>query len=469
MEGLELPPVEGARGGRAGTGRFIDPHLNEGPNNEYIKLWTAVYPALKAAVPGVKISAYPSGQGPITTPYFPYTYLYNTSAYKPDFFPFHQYSFAADTVAPQRVLDATWAYTGKFIDFDGSTSSIKQVLQGWGVANPEIGMTEFNYDGGGQYASANSMWDAMYYTSVIANAANSGQQFATVWELFAGSNTDELISDIYTNPTPQLRSEALAMRLLKQFNTANRIVLSNTVTTSDNAVPYDWEMNPITPASIGGKRVECLATSDSTGYKILLINKNVSSAHTVSLNVPGMTTQQATVQVYDSRADLANLAPTTTSPQLAGGVLEVAMPAQSLAVVTVSSGTPPPADTTAPTVSITAPTAGSTVSGSVAIAATAADAGSGVASVEFRADGVLVGTDTHRSLHRDLERHGRERRLALPDRTRRRRVGQRGHLDRLGQRDHPAARRHHRTHRLDHRTDRRLDGVGLGRHRRHRR
>ena len=52
------------------------------------------------------------------------------------------------------------------------------------------------------------------------------------------------------------------------------------------------------------------------------------------------------------------------------------------------------ADAAAPTVSITSPTAGSTVSGSVAIAATAADAGSGMARVEFRADGVLLGTDT---------------------------------------------------------------------------
>ena len=34
------------------------------------------------------------------------------------------------------------------------------------------------------------------------------------------------------------------------------------------------------------------------------------------------------------------------------------------------------------------------MSGSVAIAATASDTGSGVARVEFRADGVLLGTDT---------------------------------------------------------------------------
>ncbi len=54
---------------------------------------------------------------------------------------------------------------------------------------------------------------------------------------------------------------------------------------------------------------------------------------------------------------------------------------------------PTPPDTTAPTVSLTAPANGATVSGSVALAATASD-NVGVTKVEFRADGVLVGTDT---------------------------------------------------------------------------
>jgi peptidoglycan/xylan/chitin deacetylase (PgdA/CDA1 family) len=51
-------------------------------------------------------------------------------------------------------------------------------------------------------------------------------------------------------------------------------------------------------------------------------------------------------------------------------------------------------DTAAPTVSITSPATGSTVTGNVKIVATAADAQSGVASVAFYVDGVLVGTTT---------------------------------------------------------------------------
>jgi hypothetical protein len=51
-------------------------------------------------------------------------------------------------------------------------------------------------------------------------------------------------------------------------------------------------------------------------------------------------------------------------------------------------------DTFAPTVSITAPANGATVTGNVKITAAPADAQTGVASVAFYVDGVLVGTTT---------------------------------------------------------------------------
>ena len=57
---------------------------------------------------------------------------------------------------------------------------------------------------------------------------------------------------------------------------------------------------------------------------------------------------------------------------------------------------PPPADTTAPTVSLTAPTNGSQIQQGtrVPVAATASDAGSGVARVAFYDGSTLLGTDT---------------------------------------------------------------------------
>jgi hypothetical protein len=60
---------------------------------------------------------------------------------------------------------------------------------------------------------------------------------------------------------------------------------------------------------------------------------------------------------------------------------------------TLTYSTPPPSDTTAPTVSLTAPTAGATVSGTVSVTATASD-NVGVAKVEFYIDSVLKTTDT---------------------------------------------------------------------------
>ena len=63
--------------------------------------------------------------------------------------------------------------------------------------------------------------------------------------------------------------------------------------------------------------------------------------------------------------------------------------------VTISPIAPPPAgDTTAPLVTITSPANASTVSGTVAVGASASDIGSGVNRVEFRVDGVLLASDT---------------------------------------------------------------------------
>jgi hypothetical protein len=59
----------------------------------------------------------------------------------------------------------------------------------------------------------------------------------------------------------------------------------------------------------------------------------------------------------------------------------------------ISGGSPPPpSDTTAPTVSLTSPSAGTTVSGSVPVAANASD-NVGVAGVQFKLDGANLGTE----------------------------------------------------------------------------
>jgi hypothetical protein len=65
----------------------------------------------------------------------------------------------------------------------------------------------------------------------------------------------------------------------------------------------------------------------------------------------------------------------------------------SKAVAAALGGGPAPADTTPPTASITSPAAGSTVSGTVNVAASASD-NVGVTKVEFYVDGTLAGTTT---------------------------------------------------------------------------
>ncbi len=66
----------------------------------------------------------------------------------------------------------------------------------------------------------------------------------------------------------------------------------------------------------------------------------------------------------------------------------------SINISPVAPAPPQPTDTTPPTVVLSSPAGGSVVSGPVSLVAIATDVGSGVNRVEFRVDGVLVGSDT---------------------------------------------------------------------------
>ena len=118
------------------------------------------------------------------------------------------------------------------------------------------------------------------------------------------------------------------------------------------------------------------------------------------------------------------------------------------ASASVAVSVPAPADTTPPVLAISSPTAGSTVSGSVAIAATASDTGSGVARVEFRADGVLIGTDTSAPYTGTWNAASAAVGLPHDPRHRLRRGRQLVELQCLGHR--PGTGRHHRPDRRAH-------------------
>ncbi len=388
-EGIQYPPVAGTNGGSNGSSKYIDIWTNQNSaNNEYIKLWSAVYPALKAQFPNLKIGAYPSGMGPVMTDDWPFNYLFQTSPYKPDFFAYHLYPMYPSEDNKQKVMDKTWSYAGSYVGYDDQFKTIQSVLTGWGApANIPIFLTEYNYDAFGMYTANDAMWDGLFVSSAILNSANGGIDGTYLWDTFCGSYTGGAIGP--NEGEYRFTSQGLGLRLMKQFK--NSTILANTVTTSDlgSGPESPNDGHAITPNV--SKRIECLSTRSGSTYKIMLVNKNMTTAHEVALNLGslGLSNQSATVEVYDSRADLQNNAPTVTNANLSGGSTNVAMPALSAAIITVTAAG---GDTTAPTVSVTAPANGATVSGSVPLAATASD-NVGVTQVEFRVDGTLVGTD----------------------------------------------------------------------------
>ena len=387
-EGIQYPPVAGTNGGSNGSSKYIDIWTNQNSaNNEYIKLWSAVYPALKAQFPNLKIGAYPSGMGPIMTNDWPFNYLFQTSPYKPDFFAYHQYMQWQGEVPPQRALDDTWSYAGSYVDWNDQLKTFRSILTGWGApANIPIFLTEYNYDSSTKYSTNDQMWDAVWTASALLNSANGRIDGTYLWDTFCGSNTGGAIGPDYQQ---RLHSEGLGLRLMKQFKGST--ILANTVTTADLGTgpvsPSDG--HPVSPNV--SKRIEALATRWGSTYRIMVLNKNVAAAHQVGLNLAalGLSNQTATVQTYDARADLANNAPAVTTQSLSAGSATLDLPALSVAVVTVLSGP----DTTAPTVSVTSPTNGSKVTGAVSVTANASD-NTAVSKVEFRINGRLVGTDT---------------------------------------------------------------------------
>ncbi len=405
-EGIQYPPVDFSNGSNQLSGsKYLQLHIGDpayaNGSNEYIKLWEAVVPAIRAVAPGVKISPYPSGQGTVPSLSFPFDYLFQNAKAKPDFLPVHVYSFAAYAFipSPQQLLDSTWQYSGRFMNWDGDITTLGDTLAGYGAAGLPTGITEWNYDGATQYdpgqgvdwgaSQANSMWDAVYAASVLANASNGGMDLTTFWETFPGSNTDELFDDDYMSTTP--RSQALAYELMKQFG--GGVVRTSTVTSSDQAVAYDWENTPVTKPGLAGARVECLATSNASGYRILLINKNVTATHAAAVSIAGAGTDDVSVSTYTTRASLANGTPASSTVPMTNGAFQVSLPPMSISVATVGGETPPPTDTSAPTVALTSPTNQATVSGTVPLSATASDAESGIQNVQFLADGVPVSTD----------------------------------------------------------------------------
>src|SRR5262249_21206011 len=158
-------------------------------------------------------------------------------------------------------------------------------------------------------------------------------------------------------------------------------------------LPAPWEDNqpPTAPAtltatgSLGQVSLSWSASTDNIGVTGYSVYRSTTSGFTPS-------TANRIAQVTGTSYTDTGLAPGTYYYKVqavdAAGNLSASSP-QASAVV--------PADTTPPTVSLTAPAAGATVTGTVAVSATASD-NVGVAGVTFKVDGTTtIGSEDTRS------------------------------------------------------------------------
>jgi hypothetical protein len=166
---------------------------------------------------------------------------------------------------------------------------------------------------------------------------------------------------------------------------ANSIVISPTAPPppppSDTTPPTVSITAPASNATVSGS-VSITANSSDSGsgvssvvFKVdgVTVGTDTSAPYAATWNSTGASSGSHTIQAVATDA----------SNNSASASIQVS----------IASPPPPPTDTTPPTVSITSPGSGATVAGVVAINASASDAGSGVSSVEFRVDGVLLTSD----------------------------------------------------------------------------
>jgi hypothetical protein len=149
---------------------------------------------------------------------------------------------------------------------------------------------------------------------------------------------------------------------------------SGVLVTVDNAPPSVSWTTPANNADVRGTVTLTANATDDTTVASVAFSANGTPVATVT-STPYSTTWNTTGLANGTKVTL-----TATATDAVG--------LQSTTSETVT------VDNSPPTVSVTAPTAGSVLSGSVPLTATAADAGSSVAKVEFLVDGNVVGTST---------------------------------------------------------------------------
>ena len=262
----------------------------------------------------------------------------------------------------------------QFWDHNTNLLIENNVLSSWNLGGTAGGMP----DGLGEDGTAIMM---------AATAANSDWTIRNNLFLGSGINPIQINTTGSFSKTLRLHNNTFWTRGFPQFSGITNVVSRNNI--YKNGDPkYQTRMS--WTASAGISQDYCLFESSGRKPVIEGVHSIVGDPKFINPDVSATTGYgNADYRLLSTSAAIGGGDPADAPVNDITGASRVAIPDIGAYEYL---GSPPPNDTTAPTVSITAPTAGSTVSGSVAIAATAAD-NVGVASVEFRADGTLVGTD----------------------------------------------------------------------------
>jgi regulation of enolase protein 1 (concanavalin A-like superfamily) len=206
--------------------------------------------------------------------------------------------------------------------------------------------------------------------SQVASRGLAGGLTQTTGVLRIGGGS--ILADWFQGRIDDLRIYNRAL-VATEIQTDRNIPVRSMAASGDSTPPTVAVTSPAAGAMVSGTVTLAASASDNTGVtnvQFRVNGVNSGAADTVAPYGTTWTTTGLTAGTYSI---------TALASDAAGNVAESAPVAVTLG------------DATAPTVTVTSPAAGSTVSGSITLAATATD-NVGVASVQFRVNGSSVGT-----------------------------------------------------------------------------
>jgi peptidoglycan/xylan/chitin deacetylase (PgdA/CDA1 family) len=229
------------------------------------------------------------------------------------------------------------------------------------------------------------------YTVTARYIANSQPIFSVYYRNASGSwiwfaqsarlpTSSSYVLGTYTTPAMPAGATAISVGLslvgVGSLTMDDYTLLDASGSTTDSTAPSVALTMPASGATVNGIVQVAANATDASGVARVeflangtVVGTDTTNPYWISWNAASYAGQRVTLSAR--AVDTAGNSATSSTRQ-----------------VTVGSA----ADTTAPTVALTSPAAGATVSGNVAVTATASDAG-GVARVELYANATLIGTD----------------------------------------------------------------------------